>query len=611
MKKNINTFFKTLMLFGGLATALFACCKVEDEIGIREREGDATEEQVQVARRLAGHWTLDPATAPTDDMRELELNFTTNDDHKGGLISSKGLEEEIFGPVWLFDQETEEQIYVGGQVGYMDIIDVTPTNLEVKFAHGQTYDLSFIKDDSENEDGDNGEEKPELLEVFVTPDGAGEQTGESWANAVAGNKANGLNDAIELLSKEGRKMHIGGGTYDVEQHFELKIGGTSADDMLEIIGDENNMPVFVGGWDADNQPQSATFLKVMVSQNFWKISNIKIKNYRFGIDLNGRHVGGRLNNIEIDMMDSGILMRGNATTANPEVGTHDLIVENCHFTHYTKRGIRINGGNYNVTIKDCTADQGGKAFWRTGNWGSSFHVADGNADGIYDHDITYINVKAGNNYHEHDVYSNADSFVSERNAYNLKYVGCYAYANTDGGWDDKSQNPLLIDCISAHNKRNYRFWSEGREVNGEVMGAEIYNSVSLAPKHVESGVKGSIVGAGSFGSDKTMVTFFKSTFYHSDQFEILSHMGTITLNDCIIASDNSEKLHTNEGNSGVVVWDTTIKFNPNGSDGHQTDADPNFNNPSEDWTGGNSAFDSQQYPDKGYSSSRTGQDIQF
>ncbi|MNC26257.1 hypothetical protein D3C75_743800 [compost metagenome] len=82
---------------------------------------------------------------------------------------------------------------------------------------------------------------------------------------------------------------------------------------------------------------------------------------------------------------------------------------------------------------------------------------------IIDHDITFNDCTASNNYKNAgpDAYWNADGFCAEKASDNITYNRCTAFGNTDGGWDVKSYNTYLNDCVSYGNKRAYRFWSGG------------------------------------------------------------------------------------------------------------------------------------------------------
>lgn len=57
-------------------------------------------------------------------------------------------------------------------------------------------------------------------------------------------------------------------------------------------------------------------------------------------------------------------------------------------------------------------------------------------------------------------YWNGDGFSDEAENANIRYEACEARGSTDGGFDCKSRDVTLVDCISEDNKRNFRVWSE-------------------------------------------------------------------------------------------------------------------------------------------------------
>lgn len=59
-------------------------------------------------------------------------------------------------------------------------------------------------------------------------------------------------------------------------------------------------------------------------------------------------------------------------------------------------------------------------------------------------------------------YWNGDGFSSERGNRRLLFRKCEAHDNSDGGFDLKSSDTVLDDCVATGNARNYRFWSPVR-----------------------------------------------------------------------------------------------------------------------------------------------------
>jgi hypothetical protein len=59
-------------------------------------------------------------------------------------------------------------------------------------------------------------------------------------------------------------------------------------------------------------------------------------------------------------------------------------------------------------------------------------------------------------------YWNGDGFSTERGNSRILFRQCAAWDNSDGGFDLKSTQTVLDDCISGRNARNFRLWSSIR-----------------------------------------------------------------------------------------------------------------------------------------------------
>lgn len=58
-------------------------------------------------------------------------------------------------------------------------------------------------------------------------------------------------------------------------------------------------------------------------------------------------------------------------------------------------------------------------------------------------------------------YWNGDGFSDERTNARIRYHGCIATQNADGGFDTKSADVYLSECKARGNKKNYRLWNTG------------------------------------------------------------------------------------------------------------------------------------------------------
>ncbi|MBN2711907.1 MAG: right-handed parallel beta-helix repeat-containing protein [Planctomycetes bacterium] len=299
-------------------------------------------------------------------------------------------------------------------------------------------------------------------DLYITPDGAGAKDGSNWDNAIAYNaEEKGFQRAWDMLTP-GSTLYVGAGDYAAKP-LKLDNKGTSKDEIKAIKGvaKDGKLPVLTGTWQKNDKEKGFTLFEIACGASWWAIDNFKIKNCRNVVDCAspGQVSFGTVSNLDIEETRDGIAFKGGAWASKPEIGSHDITISNCKVVHYTKRGFRFRDGCYNIKVENCLADAGGKE-WAVEAFHMGFNTM-GGENGVYDHDITYINCVTRNNYWDagEDHYWNADGFCAEGNSYNLTYIGCESYDNTDGGWDDKSRNPLLIGCFASRNQRNIRMWA--------------------------------------------------------------------------------------------------------------------------------------------------------
>jgi len=431
---------------------------------------------------------------------------------------------------------------------------------------------------------------------YMLPAGAGTKDGSSWANAM--DATAGLQAGWDKL-QAGQTLWIGSGNYPKAG---IVISSSGEAGKLKIIAGKDTgggAPVFTGGFNKDTPAKGGgTFISAIAGADFWGVQDIHVRDYNLGIaSRDGGHEGVRIRNFDVTGSREGITLNGGATPEKPEIGSHDVEISDCEFTNYTKRGIRLKGGNYDFRITNCVADAGGKE-WATEPFHMGFSV-EGDDDarkakraGAHDHDITYTNCVALNNYHNNvEKYWNADGFCGERGVKNLTFINCAAYDNTDGGWDFKAENMLLQDCVAVGNKRNYRFW-----------GMTTTLVRCLSADSVWPGGSGGDTGLWTNGH----VDVVKSTFYNNGIS--IDPPGTVTVTDSIIARGKdkpaSAPLTEKEGLKLVntVWWDEASGQGEN----------PQFVAPIALWEGQGDAFNNKKFGDaKGYINSATADVLPF
>jgi hypothetical protein len=430
--------------------------------------------------------------------------------------------------------------------------------------------------------------EPQHTDRYVTPAGAGLKDGTSWANAFQGDLEGGLQTAWEATGRT-NTLFVGSGIYTVPQTLNLTGGGQDLLHMKKLAGVDTGAgkPVFQGDYTLANQLQRS-FINVPLGVSYWQIDNIIIRNYFYGIYVNGQHEGIRVFDVDVHDMSDGIYFWGRATRSNPAVGTHDILVKGGQYTNYTKSAVRFRNGNYMAAVISVNADAGGQANWAPGNFPMGIRIGNSPAesDYIFEHDIVFQDVVSRNSWHQDDAgsYWNGDGFTAERAAYNITYLRSKAFDNTDGGWDDKSRNPVLIDTVSFGNKRNYRYWSADKATFIRTVGGYSF----------KRGGSGDSVGLWVGGNGRLDAYF--STFFNNLHSEVmLEEANQVRIYDSIIAKTNGTNLfHVVSGSLESVRNDEYVQ----GVKG----IDPQFvNGTNAEWEGGSTDFNSQAFgTSKGY-----------
>jgi len=79
-------------------------------------------------------------------------------------------------------------------------------------------------------------------------------------------------------------------------------------------------------------------------------------------------------------------------------------------------------------------------------------------------------------------YTNGDGFGNERGTYRITFDDCHSNDNSDGGFDLKAREQVLIGCSASRNGRNLRAWGDGHTdhfTSIDPRGAHIWHSGDL------------------------------------------------------------------------------------------------------------------------------------
>lgn len=434
-------------------------------------------------------------------------------------------------------------------------------------------------------------------DLYMTPEGSGAKDGASWSDALAYDASpTSLQDAWNRLLP-GDTCHLGAGEYTARPVI-LRADGADEAGRRTLRGEvkDGRRPVFTGTWGKNDKGDGFTLFQIAAGSTWWAIENLGVRSCRTVVETQapGNVAHGRLANLAMEGVRDGIVIAGGASAPKPESGSHDITISDCSVIGYTKRGYRFSDGCYDIRLDRCLADAGGKE-WATEAFHMGFAIAGGAAgSGVFDHDFTFTDCVSRNNYWDAGVdrYWQGDGFCNEGGTYNLTYIGCAAYDNGDGGWDDKSANPLLIGCVALRNKKNFRFWAEdpGVLLVHCVGAAAFKRGGNSEATGIWFGGKMRATRCSFVGNEHSIVI----NDYH-ETAESRARMG-IELQECIVTLSEAQQaaLLAFAGTKAVdnVFW------RPDGQAGEV----PGYTAAAKELSEAGTAFDSITAPAKGYSS---------
>jgi hypothetical protein len=251
----------------------------------------------------------------------------------------------------------------------------------------------------------------------------------------------------------------------------------------------------------------------------------------------------------------------------------DTELEDCDLRRYTKHGFRFEAGCDFVELSNCTADcSEGDAEWekKTELLPFGFIVNNGGAPNTYIH---FDRCLAQNNLMplQKNSYKNGDGFVVEGNATAVWFEGCRAIRNQDGGFDLKSPDVDLADCVAIGNSKGFRIWTIAR-------------------------MRNCFAGWGATGlwANGGPVAVRRCTFHELKAAVMTNDRATkpVTLADCLVSSCETTHKKTARGQATV---ESSIVVRRG-----DTENDPQFIKPDPAWNGLGDALNSRKFPDKGY-----------
>lgn len=430
---------------------------------------------------------------------------------------------------------------------------------------------------------------PSQADLYILPSGAGSKNGSTWENALPG-KAEDFQSAWNALTPD-ETLHVGSGSY-TNVRISANKGGQSGKPLrLKGVDRGGGLPLITSNFDKQNPDKSGiVFFEAKFGITDFEIDGFRLKGCRCAVFMRGRHSNVKISNLLVEEAREGIRSEGGGTPENPDAATHDVIVSDCRFINFTKRGIRLEAGNYGWRIERCHADAGGKE-WATEPFQMGYQVANKSLkDSSFEHHITFVDCWALNSYHEPTggkEFWNGDGFCAESKVNNLRYFRCVSMHHTDGGWDDKSDAPEFVDCVSIDNKENFRLWSKNAP-------ARMTNVLSaFAHKRGGTGPQTGLWALGSLNARNC--TFFGNSSQITIEAEKAAPDAKLVFQNCIfddgnlLESDKFKLVDSIVSKTGGTKVDTGIRARPDVL-----------------WQDGTQAFDSTTLPNQGFSVARWG-----
>jgi hypothetical protein len=285
--------------------------------------------------------------------------------------------------------------------------------------------------------------------IYVAPDGRG--SGLSWDDAA------GLRDVpafIDQLKPAGEVLIAAErGPYQLERALDLSRGGEALH-PISVRGVDSRtgaaMAAQLRGDRGESEGGSAAF-QLERGASHLRFSHLAFHDFGDG----AFKVRAPTTGLTIEDCTYENVYRFLDNTAGDGEGhasLRDFVVRRCSGVRTERGFLRIRYNARNGLIEDCRA----QGLANEGGYIPAGCALDDRAS-----DITYRRcVMEGFQQWRAGDYWNGDGFSDEPGNRNIRYEACEARGSTDGGFDCKSRDLVLQDCVAEDNKRNFRIWSD-------------------------------------------------------------------------------------------------------------------------------------------------------
>lgn len=301
---------------------------------------------------------------------------------------------------------------------------------------------------------------------YVSPNGAGDKSGSSWANAAP---ITSLDSMVKKAGAGGQVLLAADkGAYSVSGPIDISGGGAKgAPVTIKGVSSATGaaMDAVINGTRpatyAAGAPSGNELFKLQAGSGDLAFQHLEINNtgtaFRAAADVA---------RVAIEHVDANNVMRffeDYAGGQNKTATVSGLTIRDVEVDGFSKGVVRLQYDTHDVLIEDVRGDSGGQD-------GDDFAIGvhlDGSA-----HDVVIRRTVMENATQDAgDGYWNGDGFATEGSVHGVLFEDTASRGNTDAGYDLKSTDTTLVRALAEDNKRNYRVWTE----------ATLIDSVGLDP----------------------------------------------------------------------------------------------------------------------------------
>lgn len=285
--------------------------------------------------------------------------------------------------------------------------------------------------------------------LHIAPEGEGD--GASWA-APAGFYE--IADLLERLAPGGEILVAADrGEYALQAPLELARGGRASQEVrIRGVNSHTGAPMLAvlrGNRTEDEEGTEA--FKLLRGASHFKFSHFDFRDIGNG----AFRVAGAVSNVTVEDCAFENIYRFFENTAGNDEGHASIdgfVLRRCRGSRVERGFLRIRYNSRDGLIEDCAAqgqaNEGGRI--------PEGCALDDRASGITYRRVVMENFQQFNG----GEYWNGDGFSDEPDNAAIRYEACEARGSTDGGFDCKSRDVVLENCIAEDNKRNYRLWGD-------------------------------------------------------------------------------------------------------------------------------------------------------